>query len=189
MIDFQKNGYTIVKSAIDIEKINFIKNYFIFTEIRHPNFTDTQVPNAYSKYADPMTENILITIKNIIEEKTHLSLFPTYSYYRIYRSGDVLLPHKDRESCEISATLCLGYSYNDNEYQWPINIEKDSYHLFPGDLAIYRGIECAHWRNKFNPPNEKDFQIQTFLHYVDKNGPYAEWKNDKRIGIGYPKVW
>jgi hypothetical protein len=38
----------------------------------------------------------------------------------------------------------------------------------PGDAVIYLGCEDNHiWRENF----EGDFHLQTFLHYVDKNGP------------------
>ena len=31
------------------------------------------------------------------------------------------------------------------------------------------------------------YHIQMFCHYVDVNGPYAEWKFDKRPFIGFDK--
>jgi PKHD-type hydroxylase len=45
-----------------------------------------------------------------------------------------------------------------------------------GDAVLYRGTEKYHWRNKF----KGKWQAQVFLHYVDANGPYAEWIWDKR---------
>lgn len=185
--EFDEKKYTFCKNALDENLVNFIKEYFIFNEIRFPGEIDMQVPSAYSRYADPMTESLLIKLKGKIEENTGLELIPTYSYYRLYRTGDILFPHIDRPACEISATLCLGYSYDDKKYSWPIFVSGKGYKLKPGDMAIYRGLECPHWRNKFLPPSSGDYQIQTFLHYVDKNGPYAEWKYDKRSGIGYAK--
>lgn len=134
-----------------------------------------------------MTETLLLKLNKTVEDATGLKLFPTYSYYRNYRKGDILHPHIDRPACEISATLCLGYSYSDLEYSWPIFVNGIGYDLKPGDMAIYRGLECPHWRNKFDPPGSNDYQIQTFLHYVDANGPHAEWIYDKRIGIGHVK--
>ena len=41
---------------------------------------------------------------------TGLNLKPTYSYWRLYKTGDELKRHKDRPSCEVSTTLCLGYN-------------------------------------------------------------------------------
>lgn len=183
--EFNKNKYIVIRNAIDKKFLKMIESYFLYSELQTPDSRDGQVPTAYSRYGDPMTESILNYLMGRIEKETGLELLPSYSFYRIYRRGDFLKPHKDRPACEISATLCLGYSYNDNEYNWPIVVDGKEYNLFPGDMAVYRGLECAHWRNKFNPPDKKDYQIQTFLHYVDKNGPHAEWLYDKRKGIGY----
>jgi PKHD-type hydroxylase len=38
-----------------------------------------------------------------------------------------------------------------------------------------------HWRE---PYFEGKWQAQVFLHYVDQNGPHAEWKYDKRESLG-----
>jgi hypothetical protein len=56
--------------------------------------------------------------------------------------------------------------------------------LEPGDAAIYKGIEVPHWREPF----EGDRQVQVFLHYVRKDGPYQEFKFDKRPHLGHQKV-
>jgi hypothetical protein len=49
-----------------------------------------------------------------------------------------------------------------------------------GDAAIYLGCEVEHWREQFNG----DWHAQTFLHYVNKNGPHKEWVKDKRSLYG-----
>jgi predicted 2-oxoglutarate/Fe(II)-dependent dioxygenase YbiX len=46
-----------------------------------------------------------------------------------------------------------------------------------GDIIIYKGTELYHWREKFIQGN---WQAQVFLHYVDKNGPYSNFKFDNR---------
>ena len=51
--------------------------------------------------------------------------------------------------------------------------------LGPGDAIIYRGIECAHWRDAL----EGQEAVQAFLFYVDQNGPHAEFKFDKRKNL------
>jgi hypothetical protein len=55
-----------------------------------------------------------------------------------------------------------------------------------GDLVIYRGCEVEHWREEFIAP-EGSYHIQVFLHYVDANGPYADYKYDRRPSIGFNK--
>ena len=57
----------------------------------------------------------------------------------------------------------------------------------PGDCIIYRGCELEHWRDPFEV-GEGYYQVQVFMHYIDKNGPhYPEHQFDKRVGIAAPK--
>jgi len=144
-------------------------------------WTDEQVPNTYSHYADIAMETLLAGALPVMEKKTGLKLQPTYSYARIYKDGDILKRHKDRFSCEISTTLNLGGD------PWPIylndgkkNIKVD---LKPGDMLIYQGTVLDHWRKKF----EGDHCCQVFLHYNNKKSKNAE-KNlyDRRPHLGLP---
>jgi hypothetical protein len=128
-------------------------------------------------------EAMLLLLHPIIEKHTGLELHPTYSYHRVYRNGDELGHHKDRNACEISVTVAFNYSYDDSKYQWPIYIDGNPITMKPGDIAIYRGIELDHWREPFNYP-EDAWQVQAFLHYVDANGPHANLKYDERNFIG-----
>jgi PKHD-type hydroxylase len=50
---------------------------------------------------------------------------------------------------------------------------------------MYRGMDKWHWRE---PYFEGKWQAQVFLHYVDQNGPHAEWKYDKRESLGLSKT-
>lgn len=181
---FKEKGYCVVKNAISEELRDFVTQYALFDEMQ--NFTgvgDDQVSNSHHKYADPASETVLLHLHKIMEENTGLKLFPTYSYYRVYRPGSELKVHKDRPSCEISSTLCFNYSYDDSKYQWPIYMEGNKVNLYPGDMVIYRGCDLEHWREVFDI-DEDAWHVQGFYHYVDQNGPYVDWKYDKRGSIG-----
>jgi hypothetical protein len=186
---FKKLGYCVVKSAIDDNLRDFVTQYALFDEMQ--DFTPEsrllkriQVPNAHSKYADPAMETMLLLLKEVLEKNTGLELHPTYSYYRVYRPGDELHVHQDREACEISATVCFNYSY-DESFVWPLFIEGTPIQLNPGDMAIYKGCELGHWREKFSLGGDH-WQVQGFFHYVDANGPNADCKFDSRSSIGEP---
>ena len=141
---------------------------------------DSQVPNAPCSYGDPIMEGLLSKLLPSVEKTSGLRVFPTYSYLRVYKEGDVLGRHTDRPSCEISLSLCLGY---EGPGPWPIWIEgpRDvvSISLEAGDGLLYRGIECPHWRSPF----EGSSLAQVFLHYVDQQGPHSQWKFDKRSSL------
>lgn len=141
---------------------------------------DDQVPGTPSAYSDFIMDGLLTSLLPQIERASGLAVFPTYSYFRVYKLGDTLARHTDRPACEISVTLCLGF---EDQLPWPIWIEGPrgpiSVTLGAGDALLYRGRECAHWREAF----EGRRQAQVFLHYVDQNGPCADWKFDKRASI------
>ena len=170
---FYKKGYYIVRNIIsedDVFKINTRLN-----KRDDGMLYDEQVPNTPSFYNDELISDMQLKLLPKIEEHTGLELFKTYNFARLYKKDDILLPHTDREACEVSITLDLGGS------KWPIwvldrdgnNIKID---LNPGDALIYRGCEINHWRERF----EDDLHSQVFMHYVDKFGPYAWAKDDTK---------
>jgi hypothetical protein len=123
-------------------------------------------------------ESLLVQYKPIVEEATGLSLLPTYSFYRVYRRGQELVPHIDRPACEISMSVCYDFDYMGKDYDWPLYMEDDPLVMKPGDAAIYRGMDLNHYRPIFNVP-QNSYHIQAFYHYVDANGQYAEYAYDK----------
>jgi hypothetical protein len=185
---FKKDGYVIIRNAVSKELGDFFTQYALFDEMqdftKEITFTvNPQVPNAHSRCNDPATETLLLKLHPVMEEHTGLTLYPTYSYYRIYRKGDELKPHRDRPACEISTTVCFNYSYGDS-YKWPIFIEGVSVTLYPGDMVIYKGCDSTHWREKFNIADDNAWHVQGFFHFVNADGVHADQKFDKRTQIG-----
>ena len=211
----QFNKYQVIKGALSYELANFIFNYFLLkrdavdwmykNNITYDNgmlgtWTDQQIPNTFSCYADFAMETLLVKMLPVMAKETGLNLIPTYSYARLYKNGDILKKHKDRPSCEISTTLHLGGD------PWPIFIdgtgadtvidEHKQIHkpnappgtkvlLDVGDMLVYSGCELEHWREPF----EGNTCGQVFLHYNHVNGPFAE-KNrfDRRPMLGVPPI-
>lgn len=184
--NFEKNGFCLIKSVISNELRDFITQYTLFDEMQNfnPENKDHQVPGTHSQYGDPAMETLLLLIAELVEKNTGLQIYPTYSYYRVYRPGDILIKHNDRESCEISATLCLNHSYIIDDYTWPIYMEGNKIEMAPGDMLIYRGTDLNHWRDKFDISDPDAWHVQAFLHYVNANGRYSDFKFDKRSSIG-----
>ena len=180
--------YRIVKQAISKELSEFVYSYFLMKRnvarkfyneryISPYNFdwgvwNDEQIPGTYSHYSDIAMETLLQKLRPSVEKETGLELNETYSYARIYKKGDVLERHKDRYSCELSATLNLGGD------SWPIYLEPSGelgkegikVDLEPGDMLIYKGCEVEHWRQAFEGENCG----QVFLHYNNASNEKAE---------------
>tara|TARA_Y100000114_G_C11740132_1_gene318448 strand:- start:226 stop:846 length:621 start_codon:yes stop_codon:yes gene_type:complete len=194
--NFKKDKYAIIKKAIDKNLSVFLYNYFhIKKQVAQTLFntryispytndygiwSDPQVPNTYSHYADIAMETLLIKCQPIMEKATKLKLYPSYSYARIYKNNDELKKHRDRFSCEISTTMNLGGD------PWPIFLKSSKkqikVNLKPGDMLVYRGCELEHWREKFDG---KDC-VQVFLHYNNSKTKGALdniFDNRKHIGL------
>ena len=207
------NKYQVIKKAVNYDLANFIFNYFLLkrdavawmyqNNITHDTgmygtWSDSQIPNTYSHYADPVMETLLMKVLPVMQQETGLNLIPTYSYARLYKNGDELKRHKDRPSCEISTTINLGGD------PWPIfidstgtdnvidelkNIHKPNAPkgtkvlLEVGDMLVYTGCDLEHWREPF----DGNICGQVFLHYNHVDGPFAENnKFDRRPLLGLP---
>lgn len=191
---FEKDGYIIAKNLVSNDLAKIVTQYALFDMINDPNCTqDFQVPGTHANYSDILMESLLNPLKPSIEHYTGKRLIPTYSYFRVYKPGDVLKDHTDRESCEYSATITMGFRYNDkdDDYRWSlhgyVDGEKRYFRCEPGDAVIYKGRELEHGRDRFEV-GKFSYQVQVFLHYVDADGPYAgEYKYDKRPSLGLKK--
>ena len=200
-MSFKRNKYKIVREAISKELSSFVYSYFLkkrqvghfllnqkyispFTE-SWGVWTDPQAPNSYSVYADTVMETLLEVLKVKMEKETGYKLNETYSYARIYKKGDVLHRHTDRNACEVSATLHLGGD------PWPRYLDPTGKRgqagipvdLATGEMLLYSGCNLEHWREEFRG---KDC-AQVFLHYNDaKKKDAKETKFDRRPFVGVP---
>jgi len=169
--DFQ---YKKIKNFISKDEVELLNNYSIIKHRANTmdfDFRQNPVGDTYFIY-DAAAEALLFKKKEFMEKETGLKLWPSYSYWRLYTYSSDLKDHTDRPSCEISVTVMLG----SDGTPWPIYMGDTPIELEPGDACIYLGCEINHRREEF----EGDWHSQVFLHYVDKNGPYADKTFDGR---------
>jgi len=162
---------------------------------------DEQCPLSQAIHGAPVFDSLLEQLVPNFEQASGKRLYPTYAYARLYAPGDELKIHTDRPSCEISATLTLGFegdvwpiwmadyveenqgrevTVQDGDKKWIAN--EAEIKMDVGDAVLYRGMDKVHWRG---PYKEGKWQAQVFLHYVDADGPHAEWKYDKRPKLSH----
>lgn len=179
--EFTAQSYTLVKQLVPEADRQRLYQHAMERSKTASMRPDTRVPDTPAAFGDPHMESLLERLLRSIELVTQLQLFPTYSYFRVYKTGDVLPRHTDRPACEISVSVNLGY---DAPASWPIWIEgplgPSSISMEAGDAVVYRGIDCPHWREAFKGTSS----VQVFLHYVDQHGEHVEWKFDKRQRLG-----
>jgi len=174
--------YKIVKNFLSADEIALGEYYLLLKHKKNiSNFDFVQSNNLDSYFhADNFTETILINKLNRMEKETGLKLIPTYSFSRVYSYNANLEKHKDRPSCEVSATIMWG----SDGVSWSIFMDGTKCEMQPGDAVIYLGCEIEHWREPF----EGDYHIQSFLHYVDANGSYKDYAYDKKIFALSPEI-
>jgi hypothetical protein len=207
---FNNHGYVVIKDILNKDLVGLVYQYCIlkvkrsdYLSTKHEDiynkkwdggFGDEQIPNSYFCYGDPLMETLLANILPKMEEFVGDTLVPTYSYWRFYQKGDVLFKHQDRESCEISTTLCLGYNTSNIDtsvypsYAWPMYLEDLQgstvpVSLNPGDMIIYKGCDLPHWREPYLGLNH----AQVFLHYNRKSSEKNN-ENDGRAFLGLPST-
>jgi hypothetical protein len=198
--EFKKNKYVLLKDFLVKENCEQLTKQLKYLVRNQESIKDSQCPLSEALCYNSVFDKLLEDLLPYVEFTSGLKLFPTYSYARLYVTEEELKPHTDRPSCEISLSLTLGYEGD----QWSIymaDIDEDNkektvigegdkeYHLKNiseikmevGDAVLYKGEDKCHWREKF----KGKWQAQVFLHYVNQEGPYAEYKYDKRPRLAH----
>jgi alkylated DNA repair dioxygenase AlkB len=190
--EFTRNGYVVIRGFLDPATTSTVskvieygvhQNTYKVRPTDVPNTDWVGAPSAYFRYAEPLVEVILENSAEELSAVVQKQLVPTYSYARVYIKGDQLGRHTDRPSCEYSVTVHVATVGE----PWPVWVQKvggqpTQLVLSPGDAVLYKGCEVAHWRN---PMVNCDINVQFMLHYVDHDGPNADYKWDKRPGLGH----
>lgn len=193
---FEVDKYEHLKNVVPKNDCDYLTNFLKEAVKNKQTVRDSQCPMSESIHGAPVFDTLLENLLPVIEKASGKKLLPTYSYARLYASGEELKMHTDRPACEISASLTLGFDgdiwpiymadndetktsekrigENGKEF-WLKNIAQIKMEV--GDAVLYRGTDKVHWRE---PYKEGKWHAQVFLHYVDANGPYAELKYDKR---------
>jgi len=165
---------------------------------------DRQANSLISEYSDFLMETLMEASTSVVEQNVGKKLFPTYSFLRIYDKGSDLKVHIDRPSCEFTVALCLGADPKSKPYEIFIGEEDSSsdykyydkkgnynryridhkFPMLPNNAVVFKGMDKIHWREICN----HDHFITVFLHYVDQNGEFKDYKYDKRNLLGEIKT-
>jgi hypothetical protein len=187
--EFKENKYVHLKNVLDEQSCKNLTEYLKDLVKQQQTVNDEQCPKSEAVHGSEEFDKLLEALVPYFEEKSGLKLYPTYSYARLYnQQGEELKNHRDRPACEISATITLGFEGNVwsiymGDHEDKTNGTKIDMEI--GDAVMYRGCDKWHWRESYF---EGQWQAQVFLHYVDANGPHAEWKYDKRESLGISKT-
>ena len=183
--------FQIVKNAVSTELCEFLALEFsMMSEVCGMLYPGADLAdlckNSFARYSPLMFEALSVKLLPMVEQLTNLTLYPTYSYARIYYKNSELQKHLDRPSSEVTVSICI----TKDDTNWPLHIQDsegidNEIFLDVGDLVIYSGRKHLHWRDPFTGTS----QIQAFLQYVDANGSEAWLKWDTRPKLGLPFEW
>lgn len=178
---FWQRGYLLVEDLVRPEQLTLMARAMDLSHevgqlVDQSASSATEALGAYSPVlGDMLLRHCRAPIGTIIGQ----DLVESYSYWRLYLQGSALRPHKDREACEISATITIETAPGADA--WPITLvdlegETANIVIPPGAGLLFRGNLMQHWRDPLTAPWHK----QIFLHYVRKDGPYADHAFDRR---------
>lgn len=192
-------NFKYIKNALHEEACKSLTDWLLQCIKSEKATHDIQCPSSWSIGHDPVSDQVLEEFLPRMEQETGKKLFPTYAYARHYKKGEVLKCHADRPACEYSATVTLGHDgevwpfwvadFGEDTDQGIVGEKNEIYRIKNpkelkiqiGDAVFYKGMELPHWREEL----KSEWQTQIFLHYVDQDGPHAEWKYDKRSCLGH----
>lgn len=205
--DYQRDGYALAEKLLPREVCNAFLDQFQrtmaqrgaslsdFNNISH--VLQREAVELYCYHFPPML-TLLWGLTPIAEQVSGKALLPSYSYFRIYREGDICRVHSDRPSCEHSMSLTLDYS---DGVPWALELQQSDTEpsqrvtedfegnaaaalaMEPGDAVLYRGVHRRHGRTV---PNPNGWSAHLFLHWVERDGPYADYAFDKQAEIARP---
>tara|TARA_B100001778_G_C18318228_1_gene507467 strand:- start:127 stop:666 length:540 start_codon:yes stop_codon:yes gene_type:complete len=131
---------------------------------------DEFVPLSHSTYGYITFFELLFEKLPEVQELMGETLFPTYTYSRVYKKNAILEGHKDRPECEVSLTVHLS-----SDREWDIWIKdgdlKNNVNLQSGDALLYYGVDYEHGRTT---KYEGEYYTQLFLHYIKSRGRFSD---------------
>ena len=139
---------------------------------------DKERGNVMCCYAPPSSTFVIKRMKPILENLLGEELIPSYWFTTTYHNKGWMNCHTDRPSCEVSVTMNIC-----GDAKWPIKLKdlsnKRREVVTPvGHGVAYLGTIVPHWRSPLRT-HKNDRFMQLFLHYVRKDGPYADYAYDR----------
>lgn len=147
-----------MKSKIDIIKIPSLISAEKFDQVQklsnkiQSNTVLLDWDENFKRYTGHNLSLFLSLLPEIQEKIKSISSVPSlkfsFCYYSFYSVDGVCPPHIDRKECAWTVNWCIN-----QDFQWPIIVEDQEFHLLPNEAIIYKGASQKHWRDK-NPSNK-----------------------------------
>ncbi|MEL7729415.1 hypothetical protein AAG612_07755 [Citromicrobium bathyomarinum] len=177
---FWRNGYHVFEGLASPSQVALMARGMEVAESRGDLLDQTysSASDAVGAYGPVPGEMLLRHCRSRVEAVLGRELIENYSYWRRYNRGSVLRPHKDRTGCEITVTVTIDTPGGGKSWPiWLVDLEGSTraIDLPPGAGLAMLGSQLLHWRE----PLAAAWQKQLFLHYVVKDGEFADYAHDK----------
>lgn len=212
---FQSDGYAVARALAPPSMARNLLSVIHGSMVRDPKglkkfeLTEPRVnEKAGYEFYGPRLPSVMTFhwgLTKLASEIAGQPLVPSFSFFRVYMTGDRLLVHSDRPSCEYALSLSLGYS---DAIVWPLELGEKRYDyadladrpkeetfggdayrtllLDPGDGLFYRGVNLRHGRMQ---PNPNRWSAHLFLFWVDADGAFKDLAFDRMTfneGVDFP---
>jgi hypothetical protein len=178
---FWRRGYHVFDDLANASQLAMLSRGMDVAETRGKLVDQTYsiASDAVGAYSPVPGEIMLRHCRSRIGAVMGRDLIENYAYWRRYHRGSVLRSHKDRAGCEITVTMTIDAPPEGPT--WPIMLtdfegNTIAVELPPGAGVMFLGSQLEHWRE----PLEAEWQKQLFLHYVVKDGEFADYAFDRR---------
>lgn len=181
------DGQPVSANLIDPAFCEKVSQYF-FESMKNGNpfyrLDGLQVINSPVLIDDPNINKVMKDLRPYVEECFGKPMLPTYSCMRLYRKGDALACHRDREACEYSISVLVGRSTENPRLSYPLYFKMPSgteisASCYVGDGVFYKGCETPHFRY----PCPHDWYLTVFFHYVERGGEIYKSYYDKHPNL------
>lgn len=204
--EYARDGYALVRGIVPVAVCNALLRQIdgdVLSKVsldrlmRPQNLLKREAVELYGFHYPPLL-GLLWGLTPTVSTLLGFDLLPSYSYFRIYREGDICRIHCDRYACEVSLSLTLDYS---DGVVWPLEVARvavppsglveddfgalayDAVEMQPGDGVLYQGVERRHGRIT---PNPNGWSAHLFCHWVRRDGPHAGHAFDARSEMARP---
>ena len=176
----------LIPKVLSKEECSVLSEELFYLYDTKQTHNDNRCPISDAVYGAKLHKNIAYKLIQAIQQHTGVKLFLTFVYSRIYRKGEILKIHTDREECEYSVSVTLGHS-GINSWEMFIKDYDDKIHKFTpdiGDLIVFKGNSMNHWREQFTG----EWQTQAIFSFVNSKGKLHYFVNDPTHAEHVPKL-
>ena len=180
-VNFIRNRYVVLRNVIPKDMIDFAldtwktleafpeaKSIFLEEELEPiPDSPKSSHNTSKGGHTTPMGVAMHRWLYKELGKRINIDLQETYSFARKYERGAYLKAHSDRPSCEVSATICLGYQSDDGK-PWKIWLDNTKNWVDTPDnvFKVTQGIPI---RRRKNATRKCANRIEKIIAYLPTN--------------------